>query len=135
LTAGGRSAVRLCRPSHLRGPRGTPVPDIASRGQAGGVGRVVGDPLTHRLARSLALFLAPGTLFPSQRLFQGLYEVVLGAQQHAAYEVGCRDAGRALDDLESAGLLDEAVAVLTAAVRGDVVAVNYIPASIVCYPG
>lgn len=55
----------------------------------------------------------------------------LGAQQHAAHEVGGGDAGGALNDLESTRGLDEAVAVVAIAVGGYIVAVNDVFASIV----
>ncbi len=57
-----------------------------------------------------------------------------GAQQHAADEVGRRDARRALDHLEAVRRLDEAVAVLAAAVRRDVVAVDDVLAPEVADP-
>lgn len=59
----------------------------------------------------------------------------LGAQQHAAHEVGRRDTGCALDHLEPSGCLDIAVAVLSVAVGGDVIAVDDVLAAVVGDPG
>lgn len=57
------------------------------------------------------------------------------AQEHAAYEIRGRDAGRACDDFETAGALGVAVAVLAGGVGGDVVAVDDVVAAVVGYPG
>lgn len=57
------------------------------------------------------------------------------AEEHAAYEVRGRDGGRALDDLEAASRLDEAVAVLARRVGRDVVAVDDVLAAEVGDPG
>ena len=57
--------------------------------------------------------------------------MALCAEKHAANEVGCRDAGGSLDDLEPTCLLDETVAVVAVTVGGDVVAVNDVLAAVV----
>lgn len=53
------------------------------------------------------------------------------AEQHSAHEVGGGDAGGALDDLEAASFFDEAVAVVSVRVGGDVVAVDDVFAAVV----
>lgn len=58
-----------------------------------------------------------------------------GAKQHSANEVCRRDAGGTLDDQETASGLDEAIAIITAAIRCDIVSVNDIAAAVVCNPG
>lgn len=122
-------------PAQLCGPRRMPVPHVAARGAASLVGGVVFDALQHGLARLQALGLAAGALVAGQALLERLDKVRLGAEQHAADEVGGGDAGGALDDLEALGLLDVAVAVLAVAVRGDVVAVDDVVAAVVGDPG
>ena len=112
-----------------------PVPHIATGGQASLVCDIVLDSLGHLRTRCLALFLATWAFLACQTLFQALYEVRFCAQQHATNEVGSRDSGGALDDLETAGGFDIAVAVLAAAVGGDVVAVHDVPAAVVGDPG
>jgi len=57
-----------------------------------------------------------------------------GAQQHAPHEIRSRDTGCPPDHLEAIGGLDEAVAVLAAAVRGDIVAVDDVLAAVVADP-
>ena len=112
-----------------------PVPDITARGTARGVGRIVLDALQHFLAGLCAFCFVARTLFTRQALVERGDKVGAGAQQHAANEVGCRDAWGALDDLEAAGLLDIAVAVAAIAVRSDVIAVDNILAAVVGNPG
>lgn len=56
------------------------------------------------------------------------------AEEHATDQVGSRDAGCALDNFEASGGFDEAVAVLAAAIGGDVVAVDYVFAAVMGDP-
>jgi hypothetical protein len=61
--------------------------------------------------------------------------MVLGAEEHTANEVGGRDTRGALNNLESAGGLDESVAVVSIAVGCNIVAVNNVFAAVVGDPG
>lgn len=112
-------------------PRGLPLPDV----DAGGLARLVSGVELHTLQHGLALgdslLLGAVALLTGELLLEGLDEVRPGAQQHAADQVGGGDAGGALDDLEATRLLDEAVAVVAVAVRGDVVAVDDVLAAVV----
>lgn len=78
-----------------------------------------------------ALFGGAVTFNAGELLLEGLDEVRLCAEQHAAYEVGSRNTRGALDNLETTGLLDESVAVVAIAVGGDVVAVDDVFAAVV----
>lgn len=60
--------------------------------------------------------------------------VRLGTQQHAADEVGGGDPGRALDDFEARGGFDDAVAVFTGGIGGDIVAVDDEGAAVLVHP-
>lgn len=111
--------------------RGAPEPHLGAGRLARLVGRVQAHALHHGVALDPALLLGAVTFLADEHLLEGADEVGLGAQQHAADEVGGGDAGGALDDLEAAGLLDEAVAVVAVAVRGDVVAVDDVLAAVV----
>lgn len=112
-----------------------PIPHIAARRKTRLVGGVVFDALQHGLASLHALCLAAWAFVAGEPLLERLYKVRLGAEQHAAYEVGRGDARGALDHLEALCGLDVAVAVLAVAVGGDVVAVDDVVAAVVCDPG
>lgn len=114
--------------------RGGPEPNINARGLAGLVRRVQLHPLRHGLAFGLDLIWCAMTLLATQSLFKRLNEVRAGAEKHSADQVRRGYAGRALNDLESTSSLDEAVAVLTVAVRSDVVAMDDVLAPIMCDP-
>lgn len=111
--------------------RGGPEPHV----RAGRLGRLVRgvqpQALHHGLAEGLALLGRASTLLALEHLLEGLDVVRLSAEQHAADEIGGGDGGGALDHLEAAGLLDEAVAVVAVAVGGDVVAVDHVLAAVV----
>lgn len=110
-----------------------PDPDVSPRCLSRLVGGVQPHTIQHGLAVRLALVSIPGPLFAGEDAVEVVDEMGLGAEQHAADEVGGGDAGGALDDLEAAGGLDEAVAVVAVAVGGDVVAVDDVLAAVVGY--
>lgn len=121
----------LLRVGGLGRARGGPEPHVGAGGQAGGVGGVEAHALHHGGGLDAALVVGAVALGAGELPLERLDEVRAGAQQHAADEVGGGDAGRALDDLEAAGLLDEAVAVVAVAVGRDVVAVDDVLAAVV----
>ncbi len=124
-----RPAEQLLKPA-----RGAPEQHICARLLGGLICSVQPDPLAHSLASSAALGLGARALGAGEGALERADEVALGAQQHAADEVGRRDARRALDHLEAVRRLDEAVAVLAGAVRRDVVAVDDVLAPEVADP-
>lgn len=112
-------------------PGGLPLPDI----DAGGLARLVSGVELHALQHSLSFsdtfLFGAVALFTSELLLKRLDEMRPGAQQHATNEVGGGDTRRALNNLEPTRLLDETVAVVSIAIRGDVVAVDDILAAVV----
>lgn len=126
--------ARRCSPE-LGRLRSMPVPHITAGRKACRVGGIVLDALQHLLACLQALQLSARALITRQPLLERLYEVRSRAQEHAAHQIGGRDARGALDYLEPAGRLDIAVAVLSVAVGGDVVAVHDVLAAVVGDPG
>lgn len=119
LQEGPEGALLLARVLGLGRVRRRPEPHGHAGAAAGRVGGVLAQPLGH----GGALVLAPTPR--RQRLLQRPHEVRARAQQHAPHQVRRRDAGRPLDHLEAARLLDEPVAVLAAPVRRDVVPVHH----------
>lgn len=109
--------------------RGAPEPNLDTGCFRRLVGRVEGQPLHHGRSRRLAFLLRPAALLALEHSLERLDKVCAGAEEHAADEIGGRDAGGALDDLEAARLLDEPVAVVAVAVGGDVVAVDHVLAA------
>lgn len=115
--------------ARCRRRRRLPEPHIHAGLLGGRVGGVQAHALRHGRARRSALGVGAGALLAGERGCQRPDKVGLGAEEHAPDQVRGRDAGGALDHLEAVGRLDEAVAVLAAAVRGDVVAVHDVAAA------
>lgn len=124
----------LIRAASTVGRRTGPKPDVRAGVLRRLVGRVQLHSLLHRQPACPALFVGPRSFLTSQGLLEGFDEVALGAEQHAADEVGGGNAGGPLDDLETVGRLDEPVAVLPTAVGRDVVAVDHVLAAKVADP-
>lgn len=102
----------------------TPEPNLGAGSLGCFVGGIESEAVVHRPGGSLALLVRAATLRTVQYRLKRLDEVGAGAEQHAADEVCSRDARGALNDLEAAGLLDEAVAVIAIGIGGNVVAVD-----------
>lgn len=115
--------------------RTVPEPNIRARILASLIRSVVADTLHGSLRICLSCGLISISLLASQEIGEGLDEMCFGAKQHSANEVCRRDAGGTLDDQETASGLDEAIAIITAAIRCDIVSVNDIAAAVVCNPG
>ena len=111
-----------------------PYPDLRTGLQATLVTGIVCDSL-HQVRRGrFPLVCIPGAFLAREGVLHRFDKVVPSTEEHPTNEIGGGDARGPSDDAETPSRLDESITVVSAAVRGDIIAVDNIVASIVRHP-